>query len=119
MNRIELLQNILVMACADGVLSSRELEYLKQRREAWGIDEQEFERILSTAQQGKLEIQVPSAESDRRQLLEHLVEIMAVDGIFDAMELKLFQSTARHLGFSQQQMDSIIDAVIDRDDLLL
>lgn len=112
MSHKENLRHLVVMAAADGSVTTQELRLLGDRAIEWGITDDEFEAILDEAAQGDVELEIPQDDAQRRTLLSELVLMMAADGKLHQHEKKLFAVIASSMGISEAALNEVIDRAI-------
>jgi uncharacterized tellurite resistance protein B-like protein len=103
------LRNLLVMAASDGRLTEREINYLANRCEKWGLPESSFAEAISYALSGEAELALPPRESDRIEMLQDLMSMMAADGNLAETERDIFAIAAARMEISEDKLNRLID----------
>jgi uncharacterized tellurite resistance protein B-like protein len=103
------LRNLLVMAASDGSLTEREIRYLTDRCHKWGLTESAFADAIAYALSPDAELALPSRESERLEMLEDLMSMMAADGNLAETETQLFALAAAKMGISDATLNRLID----------
>lgn len=112
MNSIQLFENMLIMAAADGNLTQGEVELLSARCGDWGITADQFNQIVERAFSPDASITIPPAHTDRVHLLQEMLRVMGADGKLAQSEKQLFASAAATMEISGKELDKIIDGVV-------
>ena len=119
MQPIDTLRNLMLMASADGQVTSEELELLEARRVAWGISREQFQEALREADSVDARLILTADRHQRHDFLRDMIEVMAADGRLDQMEIQLFALVAARLDISQTELDELLAEFSDEDDLIL
>jgi uncharacterized tellurite resistance protein B-like protein len=106
------LQNLLVMAAADGSLTEREIGFLTDRRERWNVPEDVFANAIRYAISEDAELQIPESEEERIEMLQDLLRMMAADGDLAEIEKELFATASAAMEISNEKLELIIDSVL-------
>lgn len=106
------LRNLLVMAAADGSLTEREISFLTDRRERWGIPEDAFADLIRYAISDVAELEIPESHQERVEMLQDLLRMMAADGDLAEVEKQLFATASVAMNISDNQLKEIIDSVL-------
>ena len=114
MKIMDKLRNLLVMAASDGRLSENEIRYLTHRCEKWGLPETALADAISYALSGDAELTVPPRESERLEMLEDLMKMMAADGALAETERDLFAIAAARMEVSEAKLNRLIDKLIQK-----
>ena len=112
MDRIQLFENLVLMALADGNVSMHELEFLRDRCEQWGITDTEFREAMERATSPGVEFQIPESASARAHLLGEMVRMMGADGKITLGEKQLFAAAAATMKISEVELNKIIDSAV-------
>ena len=109
MKIIDKLRNLLVMAASDGSLSESEMGYLTDRCQKWGLTESALADAIKYALSKDAELTLPPRESDRLEMLEDLMAMMAADGELAETERNLFAIAAAQMDISEAKLNRLID----------
>jgi uncharacterized tellurite resistance protein B-like protein len=109
MKIMDKLRNLLVMAASDGSFTEREMKYLSDRCQTWGLRESAFAEAVEHALSGDAELVLPPREEDRVEMLEDLMAMMAADGHLAETERRLFAIAAARMGISEARLNEMID----------
>ncbi len=107
-------RHLLIMAAADGRVDRTELELLRDSAIRLGITDDQFEAAIdrATTPVEEIELKVPTAPEEKRELLIQLVCMMGVDGVLDEREKSLFAIIAAQMGTSAEQVDEVINEAL-------
>lgn len=111
---IDKLRNLLVMAAADGYLTEREINLLRDRCRRWGLSETDLADAVQYAMSKNAELTIPPQPEERREMLRDLIRMMAADGKLADVEKQLFALAAAHMDIAPQELDQLIDVMTDR-----
>ena len=114
MKIMDKLRNLLVMAASDGSLSEQEIRYMTEKCEKWGLTESALADAISYALSGDAELTVPPRESERLEMLEDLMNMMAADGSLAETERNLFAVAAAKMEISEAKLNRLIDKMTRR-----
>jgi uncharacterized tellurite resistance protein B-like protein len=112
MRKIDKLRNLLVMAALDGKLSEREIRFLTDRCQRWGVSDAEFAGAVAYAMSADAELTIPPRKHDRLRMLQDLVSMMAADGALAEVERNLFALIAAKMEISDAELNALIDALL-------
>jgi len=112
MNLLNQLRNLLVMAAADGSLTEREIKFLSDRCQRWSISPDDFAECIRYAISKDSELQIPKTHETRVEMLRDLIRMMAADGELAELEKELFARASVQMGFSDADLQRIIDSVV-------
>lgn len=112
MGQYEKLQNLMVMAAADGSLTEREIKFLSDRCRQWGFSDVEFAAAIRYALTPAAKVEIPASHSARQELLRDLIRMMAADGNLADDEKRLFATVAAQMGLESNELNAIIDEVL-------
>lgn len=115
MDKFDLFQNLMVMAAADRKFTQEEVALLAVRASRWGLTDAEFEKALDHAISDPRPLSVPEGHSQRVQMLQHLLRVMAADGELAPAEKRLFAEAAARIGISGEELDRLIDGLVSSD----
>ncbi len=110
---IEKLRNLLALAVADGTLTEREIRFLSERVQKWGIPEHQFAEAVEFALAHPGELTLPRGKEAGLELLREMLQMMAADGELKESERRMFATAAAHLRISQAEIDQMVDALLD------
>lgn len=114
MDRVQLFENIVVMALADGGISRDEFNLLSDRCQQWGIADHQFREAIDRASSPNAEFHIPADAEARRNLLRETVQMMGADGLLAEGEKRLFAIAAAAMQISSDELNAIIDSVINK-----
>ena len=114
MNSLELFENMLIMAAADGSFTQGEVELLSARCGDWGISADEFKQVVERAFSDGATLRVPPKHEDRIHLLQELLRVMGADGDLAEKEKQLFAAAAATMEISNKELNKIIDGVLPK-----
>jgi uncharacterized tellurite resistance protein B-like protein len=106
--KLEHFRNLVSLIAADGTIHDVERVALSKIAFARGIPLDRFNVMLQKADEYKYLI--PQNHIDREKQLDEMIEVALVDGDFAGPELDLITMVAEKLGFTQDEVDSIIKA---------
>jgi uncharacterized tellurite resistance protein B-like protein len=109
MKIMDKLRNLLVMAASDGRLTEREVNYLADRCKKWGLPESSFSDAITYALSEEAELTLPPRESERIEMLQDLMSMMAADGNLAETERHLFAIAAARMEISEERLNRMID----------
>lgn len=109
MKIMDKLRNLLVMAASDGQLTESEIKYLANRCQKWGLPESSFADAVTYALSKDAELALPPRQSDRLEMLEDLMSMMAADGDLAEIERHLFAIAAARMDISEDKLNRLID----------
>ena len=109
MDRYELFKDLLLLAAADGQVDESELRMLAGRAIQWGITDEQFDEAIQYAQRPDACLTIPPDKSDRLELLEEMLRMMAVDGTLAESEKRLFALAAATMRIDVDELDALID----------
>lgn len=93
------MNNLYVMAAADGTLAEAEREFLAGAAESFGFNSSFIDTMFERAQRGELGMRMPSSDKDRRKIIELMKDIAQADGSVSPEEQKLLESMEeRYIG---------------------
>mgnify|MGYP002624371388 CR=1 FL=1 len=108
MNRVELFNNLVVMAAVDGEISDEEAAYLAQRAVHWGISEKEATDAIQNAMGSQREFSVPPNKDGCLEVLGEIIKMMAIDGKLHPVDKELFARAAVAMDISQAELKDVI-----------
>jgi uncharacterized tellurite resistance protein B-like protein len=109
MKIMDKLRNLLVMAASDGSLTDREIRYLSDRCQQWGLSPSSFAEAIEYALSKEAELALPPRKSDRVEMLKDLMSVMAADGHLAETERHLFAMAAAKMEISETELNQLID----------
>ena len=112
MERIQLFENIVLMAMADGSVNKDEFNLLIDRCSQWGIQDHQFREAFDKACTPGAEFHVPETAEARENLLREAVQMMGADGKLTDGEKQLFALAAAAMELSTDDLNQIIDSVV-------
>lgn len=108
MNRVELFNNLVVMAAVDGTITDEEAAYLAQRAVRWGITEDEAKTAIQNAMASEREFSIPPTKEACLDVLREMVRMMAVDGELASIEKALCASAAVAMDISPKEFKDLL-----------
>ena len=111
MNRVDLFNNLVVMAAVDGKITDEEAAYLAQRAVNWGISEQEATRAIQNAMGSQRDFSVPPTKDGCLEVLREIIKMMAIDGELAPVEKELCASAAVAMDVSQSELKDVITSM--------
>ncbi len=112
MDRVQLFENLVLMALADGNINVNELKLLSDRCQQWGITDTEFREAIDRASSPGVEFQIPEDAAARVKLLREMVRMMGADGKITLGEKQLFAAAAATMKISDVGLNQIIDSAV-------
>lgn len=100
------------MSAADGSLAEEEISLLIDRCSALGLSEDDLEKAISFAMSDKASLILPVDPAEQEAVLEDLIRMMAADGQLAESEKRLFALSAAKMGFSNEQLEALIDRLV-------
>lgn len=113
LSHLELFQNLVNLAAADGKFTEEEVLHLARRAEQWGISNDEFESTIAGIMEGELEIRLPDVRAKREELLAEMIRMMAIDGQLAEMEKRLCATASAQMDFTTQEFKQLLDRVLE------
>ncbi|MBD2723940.1 TerB family tellurite resistance protein [Hymenobacter armeniacus] len=104
--KLAFFQNLVLVAAADGQLSTEEGDFLLQIGNKLGLKPEEVMPIADNL--GVLSFIVPAEGLQRTLELQTLVQMMLEDGQLDAREYGLCQEYAMRIGYSKSILDDMV-----------
>ncbi len=114
MEKLELFQNLVNLAAADGKFRDQEVEFLVNRAEKWGISSEDFESILVGIRSNGAEFTIPEDANAKELMLKEMIRIVASDGELAEVEKKVLANASAQMGYSPETFSTILDSVISR-----
>ena len=112
MDKLQQIQNLLIMAAADGHISDEEIHLLSEKCVLWGIESEDFENAVAYAISPEAELQLPTDDAQKREMLADLLRMMAADGELAETEKRLFAVAAASMEVGGDQLDELIDEIL-------
>ena len=113
MPKLELFNNLVLLASADGKLTQEEVAYLVQKAENWDISPDDVESALVGASTGEGEITIPEDQQERVEMITEMIRLMAADGHLAEIEKRLCATASAAMDFSTVEFDGILQAVLE------
>jgi tellurite resistance protein len=104
--KLAFFQNLVLVAAADGQLSSEESDFLLQIGNRLGLTAEEVMPIADNL--GVLSFIMPADGLQRTLELQTLVQMMLQDGQLDAREYGLCQEYATRIGYGKAILDDMV-----------
>ena len=108
MNRVDLFNNLVVMAAVDGKINDEEAAYLAQRAVNWGITEAEANKAIANAMANQRDFSVPPTKEGCLEVLREIIKMMAIDGQLAPVEKELCASAAVAMNITQTELKNVI-----------
>ena len=112
MEKLELFQNLVVLAASDGKFTDEEVEALAVRAERWNISPVDFNSILVGLQSGDIDLILPEGHQARIELITEMIRVMAADGELAEIEKELCATAAAKMEIDGKQFESILNSLI-------
>jgi len=112
MEPLDLFNNLMLLAAADGKLTEEEIAFLAVRAENLGISQDDVESAIAGASTGAADLVIPDSHNDRVELLQQMITLMAVDGELADVEKTLCATASAAMGFSINEFNEIIDSLL-------
>jgi tellurite resistance protein len=106
--KLEHFRNLVSLIAADGKIEEIERVTLSKIAFSRGIPLDRFNVMLSKAHEYKYLI--PQNHHEREVQLEEMINVALIDGDFSAKEIELIMMVGEKLGFSKEELTTIIDA---------
>ena len=113
MSQVEMFNNLVLLASADGRFTEEEVKFLVQKAESWNISADEVESALAGASTGEAEIVVPTGEQARREMLKEMIRLMAVDGHLAEEEKRICAMASAAMELNTIEFDEIIQSILE------
>ncbi len=105
--RIEHFRNLLSLSAVDGKIEHVERVALSKIAFEWGIPLDRLNFMINKA--SEYIFLIPQNNEDREKQLEQMISLAKVDGEFAPAELELIKMVGGKLGFSNEELDQIIN----------
>lgn len=112
MERLQLFQNLVLLAASDGKFTEEEVQALAVRAEDWNISDDEFQSILVGLETGEVDLHLPQKKEDRFELLSEMVRVMAADGDLAEVEKHLCATVAVRMDISTQEFEELVNSLL-------
>ena len=106
LNHIAIFQNLFLVAAADGTLTEREEDFLREVADNLGLNPEDIDHILANHQH--LDFIIPEDEEEQFFSLKNLVYMMVVDGEIEESEYKLCLNFAERIGMGYDDIEKIL-----------
>jgi uncharacterized tellurite resistance protein B-like protein len=106
-NHISIFQNLFLVAAADGDLTEREEEFLREVADNLGLAPSDIDHILSNHKD--LDFIIPEDEEERFFSLKNLVYMMVIDGEIQDSEYNLCLNFAERIGMGEEDIENILE----------
>ena len=106
------LQNLIVMALADGSLGEREVNLVADRCAELGLDEYDLQKAVEFGLGDDAALDLPSQRAEQVELMLDLIRMMAADGHLDEGEKRLFALAAAKMSMDVSEVDELIDLAL-------
>jgi len=104
--KIEHFENLVAMAAADGHMDDEEKEFLAEKAEEFGLNQNQIKDILANPQE--LTFKVPSTQDEKEEQLSDAVFMAMIDGEIHEKEYAMCINFANKLGLSDADVHEII-----------
>ncbi len=108
MNRVDLFNNLVVMAAVDGKITDEEATYLAQRAVHWGITEEEATQAIQNGMSSQRDFAVPPTKEGCLEVLGEIIKMMAIDGELAGVEKELCASAAVAMNISPAELKDLL-----------
>ena len=105
--RLQHFKNLVAIASADGFMDEEEKEFLTDKAEELGLDDDMVEEILNNLD--GLEFEVPTNMEDKEDQLADIVFMTMIDGEIHDTEYNLCLKIADKLGMKKEDVDEVIN----------
>jgi uncharacterized tellurite resistance protein B-like protein len=112
MNRVDLFNNLVVMAAVDGKITDEEAGYLAQQAVSWGISEEEATKGIQNAMGSRRDFTVPPTKEGSLEVLREIIKMMAIDGQLAPVEKELCASAAVAMNVSPAELKSVLASMM-------
>lgn len=112
MSKVDLFNNLVILASADGRFTEEEVTYLAQKAEVWDISPDEVESALAGASTGEAEIILPETQEERVELLKEMIRLMAADGHLAEIEKRICATASAAMDFNGVEFEEILQSVL-------
>ena len=113
MSKIDLFNNLVLLAAADKRFAEEEVAYLAEKSVQWGITEDEVNAALVGAASSESEIVLPESTEDRKELLKEMIHLMAIDGELAEVEKKICATAAAAMEIDGVEFDRLLSQLLD------
>jgi uncharacterized tellurite resistance protein B-like protein len=113
MESIELFNNLMLLAAADGKLTREEVAFLAVRAEDLGLSAADVESAIAGAATGDADIVIPEGHQERVEMLQQMITLMAVDGELADIEKAICATASAAMGFTLAEFNKIIDSLFE------
>lgn len=108
------LQNLIVMAFADGNLGEREVNLAADRCAELGLDEYDLQKAVEYGLGDDAALELPTDPTERDGLMRDLIRMMAADGVLEEGEKRLFALAAAKMSLSTADVERLIDETLNQ-----
>ena len=112
MSKIDLFNNLVLLAAADKKFTEEEVAYLAEKSVQWGISEDEVNAALVGASSAESEIVIPESNEDRKELMKEMIHLMAIDGELADVEKKICAAAAGAMEFNGVEFDQMLTQLL-------
>ncbi len=102
------LQNLVVMALADGQLGEREVNVVADRCIELGLSEVELHEAIRYSLSDDAALELPEDPDEREALMKDLIRVMAADGDLQESEKRLFALAAARMNLTPDDLDRLL-----------
>lgn len=113
MSKVDLFNNLVLLASADGKFTEEEVTFLALKAESWDISADDVETALAGASTGEAEIIVPEDPAERIELLREMIRLMAVDGHLAEVEKRICATASAAMDFNVVEFEEILQSVLE------
>jgi uncharacterized tellurite resistance protein B-like protein len=114
MDKLDIINSVVTMLVTDGQLHPRESEFLEHLCQRLDVAPKAIELAFENFVQGEAYVHLPQDESEKRQLVNYLLEAMASDGAIAPQEHELLNTVATRLGVPQHHFDDMLAILLKR-----
>lgn len=112
MDRLQLFNNLMVLAASDGKFTSEEITLLCVRAAEWGISNGDIQAAVANAGETDVDIILPDDDAERAETLREMIRLMAIDGQLAEIEKRLCATASVAMGYSTHDFNQILDSVL-------
>lgn len=107
-------RTVVSTVASDGTVGQAERAYLEELRKKLNLSENVLGQALQEAFAKEASMKIPRDAKVRRDLMTHLIEAVAVDGVISHAEHKKIGNVAAAIGFPIDEMQRMMDQAVKR-----
>lgn len=109
-----LLKLVFMAAAADGDMSEEEVSLLNDICRRNGITNDYIAKCVSELGEGNTSFAMPEDDADKKEILNNVVKMVALDGVISEREKTLVNELASKFGYSEDMVDSLINKYLKK-----